>query len=44
MEPSLEDIEDYNKPLKKSKLKNILIGFGILLSLYAISVFVQANM
>ena len=31
MEPNLNDIEDYNKPIKKSKLRNILIGFGILL-------------
>ncbi|MCW8895895.1 hypothetical protein [Sulfurimonas sp.] len=44
MEPSLEDIDDYKKPLKKSKLKNILIGFGILLTLFIISALVQSNM
>ena len=44
MEPSLEDIDDYDKPLKKSKLKNILIGFGILLVLFVISVLVQSNL
>jgi len=44
MEPNLDDIEDYNKPIKKSKLKNILIGFGILLVLFAISAYVQSSL
>ena len=44
MEPNLEDIEDYNKPLKSSKLKNILIFFGVLLVLYTISAVIQMNM
>ena len=44
MEPNLKDIEDYDKPLKKSKLRNILIGFGILFTLFIISVLVQSNL
>jgi len=44
MEPNLNDIEDYNKPIKKSKLRNILIGFGILLVLFSISVYIQSSL
>ena len=44
MEPNLNDIEDYNKPIKKSKLRNILIGFGILLVLFSISVYIQGDL
>ena len=44
MEPNLEDIEDYNKPLKKSKLKAILIFFGVLIVLYGLSALVQSSM
>jgi len=44
MEPNLEEIEDYDKPLKKSKLRNILIGFGILLTLFIISYVVQGSL
>jgi len=44
MEPNLDDIEDYNKPIKKSKLRNILIGFGILAVLFAISAYFQSSM
>jgi hypothetical protein len=44
MEPNLEDIEDYDKPLKKSKLKNILIGFSILFVLFIISAVIQGNL
>ncbi len=44
MEPNLEDIDDYNKPLKKSKLRNILIGFGILLVLFVISAVIQGSL
>ena len=43
MEPRLEDIDDYNKPLKKSKLKAILIFFGVLLSLFVISGIIQGS-
>jgi hypothetical protein len=34
MEPSLRDMDDYNKPLKPGKLKWILIAFGIALAIY----------
>lgn len=44
MEPRLEDIEDYDKPLKSSKLRNILIGFGILLTIFIISAIVQGSL
>ena len=44
MEPNLNDIEDYNKPIKKSKLRNILIGFGILLVLFSISAYIQSSL
>jgi len=43
MEPNLDDIDDYNKPLKKSKLKAILIFFGVLLSLFVISGIIQGT-
>jgi len=44
MEPNLKDIDDYSKPLSGKKLKNILIGFGILLGLFAISAFIQSSL
>ncbi len=44
MEPNLNDIDDYNKPLKKSKLKAILIFFGVLLVVYGISALIQSSM
>ena len=44
MEPNLKDIDDYDKPLKNSKFKNILIAFVILLSLFGISAFIQSSM
>ena len=44
MEPNLNDIDDYNKPLKKSKLRNILIAFGVLLVLFSISAYIQGGL
>ena len=44
MEPNLEDIDDYNKPLKKSKKKMIIIFFVTLLVIYAISALVQGGL
>ncbi len=44
MEPNLEDIDDYNKPLKKSKKKMIIIFFVVLLVIYAISALVQGGL
>ncbi len=36
MEPNLEDMDDYNKPLSKRKTKIIVIFFVVLLAIYAI--------
>jgi len=44
MEPNLEDIDDYNKPLKKSKKKMIIIFFVVLLVIYGISALVQSGL
>jgi len=44
MEPNLEDIDDYNKPLKKSKKKMIIIFFVFLLVIYGISALVQGGL
>lgn len=43
MEPSLNDMDDYHKPLKKSKIKSIMIFFGVLIFLYAVSDLVQQS-
>lgn len=44
MEPNLKDIDDYNKPLKKSKKKMIIAFFVVLLVIYGISAFVQGGL
>ena len=44
MEPNLEDIDDYNKPLKKDKKKMIIIFFVVLLVIYGISALVQGGL
>ena len=44
MEPNLKDIDDYDKPLKRSKLKNIMIGFSILFILFVVSALIQSNL
>lgn len=36
MEPNLEDMSDYDKPLSKSKKKTIVIAFAILLAIYVL--------
>mgnify|MGYP000135378201 CR=1 FL=1 len=36
MEPNLEDMDDYKKPLSKRKTKIIVIFFVVLLAIYAI--------
>lgn len=36
MEPNLEDMDDYNKPLKPEKKRMIIIFFVVLLALYAV--------
>lgn len=36
MEPNLNDMDDYAKPLSKSKKKTILIAFAVALAVYAV--------
>ncbi len=36
MEPNLEEIDDYNKPLKSGKLKTILLAFGAAIAVYVL--------
>lgn len=36
MEPNLEEMSDYKKPLGKSKTKTIIIAFAIVLTVYAL--------
>lgn len=36
MEPNLEDMSDYDKPLSKSKTKAIIIFFAVLIAIYAV--------
>jgi len=35
-EPELQDMDDYDKPLDKSKLRVILIGFVILIVVWGV--------
>jgi capsular polysaccharide biosynthesis protein len=35
MEPNLEELDDYNKPLKPNKMKWIVIAFVIAIAVYA---------
>ena len=43
MEPNLEEMDDYNKPLKPSKLKWIMIAFGIAIAVYIGYVLLMEN-
>ena len=43
MEPNLEQMDDYNKPLKPSKLKWIMIAFGIAIAVYIGYVLLMEN-
>ncbi len=36
MEPNLEDMSDYKKPLGKSKTKTIIIAFAVVIAFYLI--------
>lgn len=36
MEPNLEDMSDYDKPLSKNKTKVIIIAFAVLLAIYVV--------
>jgi len=43
MEPNLDDISDYNKPLGRKKLKVILIAFAIAIAVYAVYVLLTSE-
>ena len=43
MEPNLEDMSDYKKPLSKSKTKTIIIAFAILIAIYAVYALVMGG-
>ena len=36
MEPKLDDISDYKKPLSKNKKKTILKAFGIMIGIFIV--------
>ena len=36
MEPNLEEMDDYKKPLSSKKIKLIIIAFAIALAVYAV--------
>jgi hypothetical protein len=42
MEPSMNDIDDFNKPLSNQKVKVILIAFAIMMTLYGLSALMQS--
>ncbi len=43
MEPNLEEMSDYKKPLGKNKLKLIIIAFAIVLAVYAVYALVMGG-
>jgi hypothetical protein len=44
MEPNLEEMSDYKKPLSKSKTKTIIIAFVIALVVYAVYALVMGRL
>lgn len=44
MEPNLEEMSDYKKPLGKNKTKTIIIAFAIVLAIYALYALVMSVM
>jgi len=43
MEPSLKDMDDYNRPLKRDKIRWILIAFLIAIAIYVIYAFLMES-
>ena len=43
MEPRLNDMDDYNKPLKPKKVQWILAAFGIAIAVYVLYVLLMEN-
>lgn len=44
MEPNLEEMSDYKKPLGKNKTKTIIIAFAIVLAVYALYALIMSVM
>ncbi len=44
IEPNLEEMSDYKKPLGKSKTKTIIIAFAIVLVIYAVYALVMGGL
>jgi hypothetical protein len=44
MEPNLDDISDYNKPLDRNKTKTIIIVFAVLIALYAVYALIMGGL
>ncbi len=44
MEPNLEEMSDYKKPLGKNKTKTIIIAFAIVLAVYALYALIMSLM
>ena len=43
MEPNMDDIEDYKKPLSYKKFGTIVITFGIMILLYQLFVYLVSS-
>lgn len=44
MEPNLDEISDYKKPLGKSKTKTIILAFAIAIAIYAVYALVMGGL
>lgn len=44
MEPNLEEMDDYKKPLSKSKTKTIIIAFAVVLAIFAVYALVMGGL
>ena len=44
MEPNLDDMDDYKKPLGKGKRKTIIIVFAIAIAIYALYALVMSTL
>lgn len=44
MEPNLDDMDDYKKPLDRSKKKTLIIVFAIAIAIYALYTLVMGTL
>ncbi len=44
MEPNLEEMDDYKKPLSRSKAKTILFAFAIALAVYVVYALIMGRL